>query len=74
MRDAIEFEKLDVPAAVICTAPFISSAKAMSRIGGIPDYPYVVLPHPVGSLSQDELRDRAIQAAPDVLSILLARG
>ena len=74
MHDAIEFEKLDVPAAVICTVPFISSAKAMSRIGGIPDYPYVVLPHPVGSLSQDELRDRAIQAAPDVLSILLARG
>ncbi len=74
MHDAIEFEKLEVPAAVICTEPFMSSARAMSKIGGIPDYPYVVLPHPVGSLSQSDLRDRAVQAAPDVLSILLARG
>ena len=73
MHDAIEFEKLEVPTAVICTEPFISSAKAMSRIGGIPDYPFVVLPHPVGSLSQATLMERAIQAAPEVLGILITR-
>ena len=63
-----------MPAAVICTEPFINSAKAMSKLGGIPDYPFVVLPHPLGSLTPDELRERAIQAAPEVLRILLARG
>ena len=73
MHDAIEFEKKNVPAAVICTEPFISSAKAMSKIGGIPDYPFVVVPHPLGSLGPEALRQRAVQAAPDVLRILLAK-
>ncbi len=74
MHDAIEFEKRGIPTAVICTEPFISSAKAMSKIGGIPDYPYVVLEHPLGSLPPETLRERAMQAAPEVLRILLARG
>ena len=74
MHDGIELEKRGVPAAVICTEPFITSARAMSKLGGIPEYPFVVLPHPLGSLTPDELRERAIQAAPEVLRILLARG
>ena len=45
----------------------------MSQIGGIPDYPFVVVPHPLGSLSAEQLRERAMQAAPEVLKILLAR-
>ena len=59
---------------MICTEPFISSGKAMSNIGGIPDYPFVVLQHPLGSLDEERLRERAMQAAPEVLRILLARG
>jgi hypothetical protein len=73
VHDGIALEKMGVPAAVICTEPFISSGKAMSKIGGIPDYPFVVLPHPLGSLPPDSLRDRARQAAPEVLRILSAR-
>ena len=46
----------------------------MSNIGGIPDYPFVVLPHPLGSLDEERLWERAMQAAPDVLRILLARS
>ena len=72
MHDGIELEKRGVPTAVICTEPFISSAKAMAQIGGIPDYPYVVVPHPLGSLAPETLRERARQAAPEVLRILMA--
>ena len=64
---------MGVPTGVICTEPFVSSAKAMSRLGGIPDYPFVVLPHPLGSLTPDALREQALVAAPEVLRILLAR-
>jgi hypothetical protein len=74
VHDGIEFEKRGVPAAVICTEPFRSSAKAMSNIGGIPDFPFVELPHPLGSLNDEVLRERAMQAAPEVLRILLAKG
>ena len=45
----------------------------MSKLAGIPDYPFVVLPHPLGSLSDEDLRKRAVMAAPEVLRILLAR-
>ena len=74
MHDGIELEKMGVPTAVICTEPFISSARAMSKIGGIPEYPFVVLPHPLGSLNPEALREKAVQAAPEVLRILLAKG
>ena len=74
MHDGITFERKGVPAAVICTEPFISSADAMAKLGGIPDYPYAVLPHPLGSLDDAGIRERASQVAPDVLRILLARS
>ena len=74
MHDGITLEKMGVPTAVICTEPFITSADAMAKLGGIPDYPYITLPHPLGSLPTKRLRERAAQAAPDVLRILLARG
>ncbi len=74
MHDGINLEKMGVPTAVICTEPFISSADAMAKLGGIPGFPYVILPHPLGSLPARELRGRAAQAAPEVLRILLARG
>ena len=70
MHDGITLEKMGVPTVVICTEPFVSSANAMAKLGGIPDFPYVVLPHPLGSLSPGQLRGRAIQAIPDVLRIL----
>jgi hypothetical protein len=71
VHDAISLEKRGIPAAVICTEPFASSADAMGMLGGIPGYPYVLLPHPLGSLDPDGLRERAVQAAPEVLQILL---
>jgi hypothetical protein len=32
------------------------------------------VPHPLGSLAPETLRERARQAAPEVLRILMARG
>jgi DNA topoisomerase VI subunit B len=72
MHDGISFEKKGVPAAVICTEPFVTSAVAMSKIGGIPDFPFVVVPHPLGSLNEDELIKIAEKAAEDVVGILLS--
>jgi hypothetical protein len=46
----------------------------MAQIGGISDYPFAVVPHPLGSLTLEALRERAVQAAPQVLQLLLAKG
>ena len=71
MHDGIKFEKNGVPAAVICTEPFITSGAAMAKLGGIPDYPFAVTNHPLGSLDETLLRERAREVAKDIVKILL---
>ena len=71
MHDGIQFEKRGLPAAVICTEPFVSSAVAMSKMGGIPEFPFAVVPHPLGSLDENSLRVWAKEVAGDIVKILL---
>lgn len=73
MHDGIELERRGVPTAVICTEEFVSSAKAQAAISGNPDYPFVVVSHPIGSLTPAELRRRAATAIPQVIAILTGR-
>ena len=55
---------------MICTDQFIASAAAQAAICGNPDYPFVVVAHPIGSLTPAELRERAKTATPQVIEIL----
>ena len=73
MHDGVELEKRGVATAVICTEPFESGAQAMANLGGIPDYPFVIIQHPIGSLTPEQIRERAIEAAPQVIQSLIAR-
>lgn len=43
----------------------------MSKMGGIPDFPFAVLPHPLGSLDEPSLRERAREVSDDIIKILL---
>lgn len=52
---------------------FIGNAKNMARLGGIPDYPFIVLPHPVSSLGRKGIDDLVKRVFPQVLGLLLAR-
>jgi hypothetical protein len=56
---------------LICTEEFIVPARTMARVCGIPDYPFVVVPHPVSSLRADGVAAHARLAAPLVARILL---
>lgn len=69
----MQLEAMGVPAIAICTEPFRSGAKAMAALGGMPDYPFAVVQHPIGSLKEAQLRERAVEAAPQVIQSLLAR-
>lgn len=73
MYDSLKLEALGVPAIAICTEPFESGAKAIANLGGMPDYPFALIQHPIGSLTLEQIRERAIEAAPQILSSLLAR-
>jgi hypothetical protein len=69
--DAIFFEKRGIPASVLITEPFVPTAVGIAELAGIPGYPHVVIPHPVGSLSIAEVRQRADVAVLAVEALLL---
>ena len=71
MHDGITFEQSGKRAVVLCTEPFIVTARNIARVMGLPDYPFVVLDHPIGSCTHEEIRDRAEAAADQAESILL---
>ena len=65
------FEQTGKRAVVLCTTPFEVTVKNIARMLGIPDYPFVMIEHPIGSRSPDELRERARDAFQQALPILL---
>ena len=71
MHDGIEMERLGLPTASIITHVFNNTAKAMTRMMGVPEYEYAVAPHPLSSLTDDECRERAEALLPDVERILV---
>jgi hypothetical protein len=72
--DSILFERHGVPSVPIITEPFVPSARAIAARHGRPEFPHVAVPHPITSLDDDQLRQRAALAAPLVADILLGRA
>jgi hypothetical protein len=71
LHDGISFEQLGKRALVLCTEPFEVTAKNIARIMGLPNYPFLMVQHPIGSCTLPELRSRAEAAYRQGLSILL---
>ncbi|HEY4685333.1 MAG TPA: hypothetical protein VII57_04720 [Dehalococcoidia bacterium] len=70
MADGTTFEKRGVPAASIVTAPFTRTADAMAKRHDFPGYRYATMPHPIGNLKPEQIRQRAREVLPQVLAIL----
>jgi hypothetical protein len=73
VHDGIEIEKRGIPAVAICTEAFLPGLEALAQMRGMPDYRFAVVPHPLGVLFDDELRQRAELAAPQVVEIVTGR-
>lgn len=71
MLDGVLFEKHGIPAAVIITEPFESTAAAIAELHQMPEYGFVTVPHPVTSLSSYEVGALAVRIAPVVAEYLL---
>ncbi len=69
----METELLGVASVVLTTRPFVSQARAMSRMRGNPDYGLAVIEHPIVSLTGEELLERARMAAPQTIEHLVDR-
>ena len=70
MADGTIFERKGIQTATILTDTFRRPGDAMARVQGFADYRYAVITHPISSLSPAQVRERAEQALPQVLSIL----
>jgi len=70
MHDALTLEQKGMPCALICTEPFVHTARVMAEQIGLKDYPMIIIDHPIGRLSDPDLQSRINQAIPDVLRIL----
>lgn len=71
MHDALTAEMSGIPTACICTKPFAPTVKAITQIRGAFDYPFAVIEHPVQNLDKTVIIERAKQAFPQVLQILI---
>ena len=56
---------------VLCTEPFKVTARNIARVLGLPDYPFLLVQHPIGSCTLPELKARAEVAYQQALPILL---
>ena len=65
-----ELRKRGLSGAVICSGPFLKLGQAQARVFGVPDLPMIVIPHPLGGISLDEVRSRAEVAIPKVVDLL----
>lgn len=64
-------ERQGLPTATIITSVFVDTARAYTKLLGVPDFPYLVCPHPITSVGPAELQARARLLAPQVWRLLL---
>ncbi len=72
MLDAVRFEELGLPAAAILTEPFRATGQVMAELQGFAGYPFATIPHPVASLSAEQVENVADAVTPAVERLLLS--
>ncbi len=70
MLDSIVFEQQGVPSASIITDVFEKTGKAMARTWGLPEFRFVMMPHPIANLTPEQLDQRAREITPQVIDLL----
>ena len=73
MHDAIAAETRGIPAVAVMTDRFAVSVREIASIEGLPDYPFVVIDHPIAGNPAAELDDKAERALAEVVSLLTTR-
>ena len=66
----MSFEQYGKPAVVLCTEPFIRTARAIASVLKVPEYRFVAVEHPLGSRSRDEVKVLAEDAYRQGVGIL----
>lgn len=70
MLDAILLEQQGVPAIAVITEPFRETGRAMAESWGLPGFRFLETPHPIASVGDEELDERADRLVEPVLALL----
>jgi hypothetical protein len=73
LHDALAAERHGIPAVAIMTDRFEASARAVAELNGVPDYPFVVIAHPIANDDDDALRAKAEAALARIVPLLTVR-
>jgi hypothetical protein len=69
--DGILLEKARIPSASIVTDVFEVTGRAMAEQWGLPHYRFLLMPHPIANLTEQQLDQRAREIVPEVVKLLL---
>jgi hypothetical protein len=70
MHDVLALEDRGIPTILLCTEPFMNSAREHAEAFGSPDYRAVQVRHPLAALTPEQARARADEALAGVIAIL----
>ena len=68
-----QLTKRGLIAAVVCSDTFMRLGSAQAKVFGVPDLPLLRIPHPLGGLGMDKVRERAAAALPQLLELVRAK-
>jgi len=72
VADGIRLEQTQLPSAVICTDAFETTGQAMAQLQGDEKYPFLLTPHPIANLTEEQIAQRAEELADEVAARLLS--
>jgi hypothetical protein len=67
-----ELAKRGLTTAVICSEPFQGLGRNQARVFGKADLPLLMIPHPLGGLTIEQVEGRALAAIPQVVALIKA--
>jgi hypothetical protein len=70
LLDAIYLEKAKIPAIAIVTEAFDNTSREMAELWGVPKFRFVKVPHPLASLTEQQMDERATELVGKVVSLL----
>jgi hypothetical protein len=74
MHDAMTLEGKGIPTVVLCTDPFLNSAHVHARTFGRDGFLPVGIPHPLGGLKPEAVKDRAESILDEIIIALTQDG
>jgi hypothetical protein len=73
MHDVLAFEDRGIPTVLLCTEPFMNSAREHAEAFANPDYQAVRVGHPLASLPPEQAQIRADEALARLVEVILGQ-